>query len=129
MPYGDGTGPAGIGPRTGRAAGYCAGYAVAGYINPYGGRSKQNGGFTGGFEGGRGSGRGYKNRFFATGMPGGLRSNVNPLEQPNPFISGFTSEQEMEQLKDQAELLKQQLDDIRARIKELSKQKVEQEAK
>ena len=34
MPYGDGTGPMGYGPMTGRAAGYCVGYNVPGYINP-----------------------------------------------------------------------------------------------
>ena len=33
MPWGDGTGPAGWGPMTGRAAGYCAGYAVPGFMN------------------------------------------------------------------------------------------------
>jgi hypothetical protein len=38
MPRGDGTGPAGMGPMTGRAAGYCAGYNVPGFMNPYGGR-------------------------------------------------------------------------------------------
>ena len=37
MPFGDGTGPAGMGPMTGRAAGYCAGYPVPGYMNPAGG--------------------------------------------------------------------------------------------
>ena len=39
MPRGDGTGPAGMGPMTGRAAGYCAGYPVPGYMNPVGGRA------------------------------------------------------------------------------------------
>ena len=34
MPRGDGTGPAGMGPMTGRAAGFCAGYPVPGYMNP-----------------------------------------------------------------------------------------------
>jgi len=34
MPLGDGTGPRGLGPMTGRAAGYCAGYPVPGYMNP-----------------------------------------------------------------------------------------------
>jgi len=34
MPRGDGTGPAGMGPMTGRAAGYCAGFPVPGYMNP-----------------------------------------------------------------------------------------------
>jgi len=37
MPRGDGTGPMGMGPMTGRAAGYCAGYGVPGYMNPAGG--------------------------------------------------------------------------------------------
>lgn len=34
MPRGDGTGPAGLGPMTGRAAGHCAGYDGPGYFNP-----------------------------------------------------------------------------------------------
>lgn len=40
MPGGDRTGPMGMGPMTGRAAGYCAGYPVPGYTNPipYGGQ-------------------------------------------------------------------------------------------
>jgi len=37
MPRGDGTGPLGSGPMTGRAAGYCAGYPVPGYMNPIAG--------------------------------------------------------------------------------------------
>jgi len=39
MPGGDGTGPAGLGPMTGRAAGYCAGYPVPGFMNPVPGRA------------------------------------------------------------------------------------------
>ncbi len=39
MPFGDGTGPAGAGPMTGRAAGFCAGYPVPGYMNPAMGRA------------------------------------------------------------------------------------------
>jgi hypothetical protein len=39
MPGGDGTGPAGMGPMTGRAAGYCAGYSVPGFANPIPGRA------------------------------------------------------------------------------------------
>ena len=37
MPAGDGTGPLGFGPMTGRAAGTCAGYPVPGYMNPMAG--------------------------------------------------------------------------------------------
>ena len=74
MPLGDGTGPLGFGPMTGRAAGYCAGYPVPGYLNPIpgggrfgvgrgglpwgGGRGRFFGrGF--GFGRGRGRGRGW----------------------------------------------------------------------
>ena len=42
-----------MGPMTGRAAGYCAGYPVPGYMNPYGGR------FGGGLGWGRGRGWGF----------------------------------------------------------------------
>jgi len=43
MPWGDGTGPWGLGPRTGRGAGFCAGFPVPGFLNrfvfpPFGGR-------------------------------------------------------------------------------------------
>ena len=36
MPRGDGTGRMGMGPMTGRGAGFCAGFAVPGYANPIG---------------------------------------------------------------------------------------------
>ena len=49
MPLGDGTGPAGLGPMTGRAAGYCAGYSVPGYMNPIPGRGYWGRGLRGGF--------------------------------------------------------------------------------
>ena len=34
MPFGDGTGPRGMGPMTGRGAGYCAGFGRPGFANP-----------------------------------------------------------------------------------------------
>ena len=77
MPRGDGTGPAGLGPMTGRAAGYCAGYNVPGYVNsaygagfvagrPFAGRPRLGLGLRHGFwrglgrAGGRGFGRGRR---------------------------------------------------------------------
>ena len=58
MPRGDKTGPYGAGPMTGRAAGYCAGYTVPGYMNTGGGYSRGYGrGWGRGF--GRGWGRGW----------------------------------------------------------------------
>ncbi len=38
MPGGDGTGPMGRGPRSGRGAGYCMGYSRPGYENVFSGR-------------------------------------------------------------------------------------------
>lgn len=62
MPLGNGTGPLGFGPMTGRAGGYCAGYPVPGYLNPISGRGRS------------GVGRGYfswgggRGRFFGRGF-------------------------------------------------------------
>ena len=55
MPGGDRSGPAGRGPMTGKAAGYCTGYPGPGYANSGYGR-----GFGRGW--GRGFGRGYWGR-------------------------------------------------------------------
>jgi len=71
MPRGDRTGPTGMGPMTGRGAGYCAGYSVPGFANPvYGGVRAYGGGYGGGHGGGYGGG-GYRHRYFAYGYPAG----------------------------------------------------------
>ena len=126
MPRGDGTGPAGMGPMTGRAAGYCAGYPVPGYVNPIGGRGF--GGF-GGFGRGGGGGWGRRNWFYATGMPGWQRAAMGwpaygappayPTTGAAPFGPGTTKEQELDALKGQAEYFEDALDGIRKRIEEL----------
>ncbi|GAH15858.1 unnamed protein product, partial [marine sediment metagenome] len=61
MPGGDGTGPGGLGPMTGRALGYCAGYSAPGFsIGPGMGMASGRGFGRGrGYWGyGRGMGRG-----------------------------------------------------------------------
>jgi hypothetical protein len=60
MPRGDGTGPLGLGPMTGRAAGYCAGYPVPGFANPWGGYRFW----------GRGGGLGFGRGFGYLAVPG-----------------------------------------------------------
>ncbi len=119
MPGGDGTGPAGMGPMTGRAAGYCAGYAAPGYMNPVGGR---------GFGAwGRGGGRGRRNWFRATGMPGWARAGMGypawgGAGYPYPASPGapaMTAEQELAGLKQQAEQFGNALSEINKRIEEL----------
>jgi len=61
MPGGNGTGPMGMGPMTGRGAGFCAGYSAPGFMNPVGGRLGL------GLGRGRGPGRGMWQRPFAAG--------------------------------------------------------------
>ena len=104
MPWGDRTGPLGLGPRTGRALGYCSGYPYPGYMNPgyplpgfwrwrgWGGR---------GFGFGFGRGRGWARWGF---LPGGF---FNPWAYPPaiyyqpyssyqpPTPSGRTKKEEM----------------------------------
>jgi hypothetical protein len=126
MPAGDGTGPRGMGPMTGRGAGYCAGYGAPGYANPMPGR-----GFGMGWGRGGGRGRGWRNMYYATGLPGWARYGYAPAwGAPPPAAYGpygapptqpLTPEQETEFLKSQAEMLKEELDAISQRIAELEK--------
>ena len=126
MPRGDGTGPAGVGPMTGRAAGYCAGYSTPGYANSYGGRYAGVGRALGG---GFGRGRGYRNWYYATGLPGGVRYNMGYPAWGGvtnyPFTPDLEPEQEKEILKSQSEDLQKQLGEIKARMDELSKEQKE----
>jgi len=117
MPLGDGTGPAGLGPMTGRAAGYCAGYQVPGYMNPIPGRGYWGWGF-------RGGGWGRRNWFYATGLTGWQRESLGypvlggyPYGTPIPPTA--TKEQELEALKNQAGYFEKTIGEIRNRIKEL----------
>jgi hypothetical protein len=53
MPGGDGTGPAGDGPMTGRAMGFCSGYPEGGYASAPIRGGRRGGRFGGGFRGRR----------------------------------------------------------------------------
>ncbi len=106
MPRGDGTGPQGLGPMTGRGAGYCAGYDVPGYANPgFGGLGPQRG------RGWGGGGRGWRRMFYATGLPGWLRFGYGP--------AAMSQDQEVQMLRGQADALKRQLDAISQRLGEI----------
>jgi len=142
MPGGDGTGPGGFGPMTGRAAGFCAGYPVPGYANPVGGRGMGMG-WGRGF---RGGGWGRRNWFYATGLPGWQRAGygmpayggaAGPYAYGGaagpyaygaaPFAPAVTAQQELDGLKGQAEYLEDSLDGIKKRIEELESQKSSKE--
>ena len=101
MPRGDGTGPNGMGPMTGRGMGYCAGYTAPGYMS-------------GGFGRGRGGGRGFR-RMQNTPAPQMWAQNAYPAEAAYPAVD------EKEALQNQAENLEKQLGVIRDRLNALEK--------
>ncbi len=128
MPWGDRTGPRGLGPMTGRAAGYCAGYSVPGYANPsvpgYGrgfgyGRGGRGRGFGRGFGYGRGGGREY---YYPYSTP-----DYRPVPYHNPYYGSTypepSREEEKAYLKDTIKGLEEDLKAVKERLQELSKEK------
>lgn len=103
MPRGDRTGPAGMGPMTGRGLGGCST-----------GEQAVTGNYVGGFGYGAGGGGrprgGGRGRFFGGGR-GRMFGALQPAE--------MTAEQELASLKDHAALLKEQVSATKSRIKEL----------
>ncbi|MBN2042402.1 MAG: DUF5320 domain-containing protein [Candidatus Aenigmarchaeota archaeon] len=130
MPWGDGSGPNGMGPMTGRGAGYCAGYNAPGYAN------SGSGGFFGrGF--GRGLGRGF-GRGFGRGL--GFRRFAPAYAQPAQYVPvqsvpvqvsqvqpqsqpqvQYTKEDEIADLRAEKEIIMRDMKAIEGRLKELEK--------
>ena len=133
MPAGDGTGPAGRGPGTGRGMGYCGGYDAPGWANPgpgrvfygRGGRGIR-GGRWGGYGAGRGGGWGWRHQYYATGLPRWERWGPPPAAAygaPYGAPSESPSQaQEVAMLRNEAEWLKEQLDAINKRMDERSQE-------
>lgn len=113
MPRGNGTGPAGMGPMTGRAAGFCAGFTTPGFANPASGRGqgcgRGNGGGLGRGRGMGGFGRGFRNQFLATGLPGRVR----------PGAESAPDRDEKQILTNQAKALQAQVEEVQKRLKAL----------
>ncbi len=108
MPGGNGTGPAGMGPMTGRGGGFCVGYAVPEYADPVGGR---------GMGMGRGQGRGMsRGRGFGRGF------GWSGAAGPYPVPQNLTADQGLEGLKQQAEFMQNSLSQINDRIEQLEKE-------
>jgi hypothetical protein len=110
MPGFDGTGPLGQGPRTGGGRGFCLPVAGPYYGQPVvygvgrGGRPRGGGrGFT------FGGGRGRRWWHWRASMP------YSPAPAPQ-----ITKEQEIEWLKEQSQMLQDQLNQINTRISELT---------
>lgn len=110
MPRGDGMGPAGMGPMTGRAAGYCTGYSMPGFMNSYGGR------MGGGLGWGRGRWGGYTQPVAFSGAPHGLF----------PYAAPYSREQEKEALQNQLKVMEDQVAAIRERIEVIETEAVQE---
>jgi len=103
----------GMGPMTGRGAGYCGGAGMPGYANPVPGR-----GYGMRFGGGRGfggGGRGWRHWFYATGLPGWMR--FGGYYTPPQSFPGVP---EGETLKNRADMLQSELDAIRKRMEQIN---------
>jgi hypothetical protein len=122
MPRGDRTGPRGMGPMSGRGAGFCAGYAGPGYAAGAGygpGGAGMGRGMGRGMYGG-GGGRGRRNAYQATGVPrwgrggrfGGGYADPVPFVEPDPAV-------ESRALRYEAEVLQAELEAIKARLADL----------
>jgi len=123
MPGGDRTGPLGMGPMTGRAAGYCAGYNVPGYMNSAGGRgmAMRHGRFYGG-GGGFGRGRGFASY-------GTFAAPYAAPVAPIAFGAGpYDESMELDALRGQAQALEASMSGIQKRIEELEAQSVKKES-
>jgi hypothetical protein len=123
MPRGDRTGPWGAGPMTGRAAGYCAGYSVPGFMNPTAGYGRGWGrGHGRGL--GRGWGRGFGRGWYAY-PPLVVGQAIYPQTYP-PVAQPQSPQQEVaalenyqKQLEAEKADLEQEMGGVKARIEEL----------
>ena len=131
MPWGDRTGPMGMGPMTGRGAGRCAGYAGPGFLNPGPGWGSWGWGRGRGRGRGFGGGGGFGRRFRAGGFGGWWRGSWGwpPVGGPGPYFAPYdvpfastaSRGQELDALKDQARYFEEALEEIKQRIGELDK--------
>jgi hypothetical protein len=70
-----------------------------------------------------GGGRGWRHWYYATGLPGWMRANGGfgpPGAYGFPYVPSMTREQEMELLREQAKHFTDSLEEINARLDDLS---------
>ena len=109
MPRFDGTGPVGMGPMTGGARGPC---------NQYGRPRIHWGGFDSGSGWGQGRGRGYRHMYWATRLPRWMRFEPTG-PRGSTFGAPYTREQEVQFLRNEAAALKEEMEAIGHRLREL----------
>lgn len=96
MPGYNGTGPSGMGPMTGRKMGRCAGNQPQGMSGAGNGRG----------------GRGFRNRFFATGIPGWMNDSAGD--------SGCTTEELKASLAADIAMMKSRITHAEQKLAELN---------
>jgi len=108
MPGFDGTGPRGMGPMTGGGRGFCSPWGIGAALRGY--RVPPAVGYGYPYYGGAGA------PYPAYGMP-------TTAPGVTPFAPGMTREQELDFLRNQAQAVKGQLEQIEARMRELETKK------
>ena len=106
MPGFDRTGPRGLGPMTGSGRGFCMSPDY--YVRPR-------------FWGFRGFGRGWRNRYFATGIPGRFWGRGFAEYEPD-----LSAKEKVEILQNEASYFERELKDIRKEIDKLKKSDLEE---
>jgi len=116
MPRGDGSGPDGMGPVTGRGFGYCTGHDHPGYVVPGGmGRGMGWGRGRGWGRGlGRGRGFGWRGRRYGYDVPANY--------QGNPAYNRLDPQDEKTYIKEEIGGLTKELETLQKRLDELEKE-------
>jgi hypothetical protein len=116
MPRGDRTGPSGLGPMSGRGAGFCAGFEMPGFAN---GSPSKGAGMPGYAGGGPGRGAGW-----LSGLRRGGRGNRNWFHRTGLFDwqrGGADNYRTASGLKDELQGFERATEQIRSRLTELEK--------
>jgi hypothetical protein len=103
-----------MGPMTGKAAGYCAGYTAPGYVNPVAGAGY-------GFGFGRGMGLGFWRGRWCVPNTGYSFGYAAPVA--SPYAARPAREQEVDALQEQAKYFEDALANINKRLGELEVEK------
>lgn len=120
MPWGDGTGPLGLGPMTGRRVGYCSGFPVPGYLNPVPGFA---------FSRGRGF-RWYWRRLLLGVQTTSTISRTRFVPEELKLSKEEQRkilEEERKAIREEIKELKEELNTIEVRLKELENRKIKGE--
>jgi hypothetical protein len=115
MPNGDRRGPEGMGPMTGRGAGFCNGANAPGF---------RNNGIAGGYGQGMGAGRGFGREFHGVPLGAGYgRGRGFGRGIQSPYISqnnpSYSKESEKEYIENEVSFLKEQLNALEGRLADM----------